>query len=443
MRKTIEVGEGNVKVRIYTVRQVKKGRQYALYFVQDYSTGKRKQWTYADLAKAKEKAGEIAHAIACGLQRTSWIGQAEKLEITNALEALKPTGLKILPACQLFAEAVKVLGAHDQLLSACRYWADRRPDKPFTPKKAAEARKEFLARRKASLSERRFRTLTSTLSTFISEFGNRLLHEITTVEISDFVCGKSWAPKTRNGFLSDVSLLYRDAQMRGWVPEDLNPVKTVVRQVVKGSTIHVFEPREIRQILASLDAELVPFFSLWAFSGVRKEEISRLSWQQVNRGIETGSIYLEVAQAKTRQARCVPVMDNLKLWLQRFSKLSGPILPEKWHGIERLDELSRYISRRSGIVWRENAPRHSFGTYYFKVCKDPGLVVQSMGNSLEKFQRHYWNRSASITEEAAKEYFGIAPPQLENVIVLPGPASESASVPAEVSNVPSSATVPH
>ena len=116
------------------------------------------------------------------------------------------------------------------------------------------------------------------------------------------------------------------------------------------------------------------------------------------------------------------MQDNLKLWLRtwllRNSRVSGQVLPASWIGIQRLDELPRFISRNCGVVWRDNAPRHSYASYFFRLCKDAGTVVKSMGTSLDKFEKHYWCKAESITDEAAREWFGIVPPGTENVLPM-------------------------
>jgi hypothetical protein len=86
--------------------------------------------------------------------------------------------------------------------------------------------------------------------------------------------------------------------------------------------------------------------------------------------------------------------------------------------MQALDDITKYISRKTGIVWRDNGPRHSFGTYHFKKFKDAGATVAAMGNSLAKFQRHYWNRSNTITEDVAREWFSILPDGAEKVVPL-------------------------
>src|SRR5439155_11196376 len=101
---------------------------YITYAVPDYSCGgKRRLHSFSDLAKAKEKAGSIADAILAGDPGTLKFDDL-RLEIRRSLEALEPTGLNLLPAAQLVAAAAKILGGHEDLLTACTHWVQHRPD---------------------------------------------------------------------------------------------------------------------------------------------------------------------------------------------------------------------------------------------------------------------------------------------------------------------------
>jgi len=399
--------------------QRKKNSVYKSYSVPDYSSRKRKLWTFADLSEAKEKATEIAEATQYGKSEILNWEEGLRAEIRKSLDAVKPTGLSILPACQLFSQAVQMLGGKsDELLAACQHYVLHRPGKPFTPKLAKDAAREFLATKKLKISARRLRALSSCVNRFAEEFKVKALHEIDQTELKDYVDLHVWAPKTHNDFLGAVSLLYKEAEFRNWVPAGYNPAKNIERRKVIIPSALVFEPHEAKTILNRIDAELVPMLALWFFGGIRKEEISRMNWQQVNSGLKTGWIFIEAKQTKTGVDRSVPVSENLKQWLLKHQKSDGYITPDHWRPMAKLDELPNYVARKTGVVWKGNAPRHSFGTYYLKICKDPGEVVKAMGNSLHEFEKHYWCKAKSITEETAKAWFDIRPNDAEPVPVV-------------------------
>jgi len=116
-----------------------------------------------------------------------------------------------------------------------------------------------------------------------------------------------------------------------------------------------------------------------------------MTWTQINRALVTGFIELQAADTKTgRRSNCSGT-DNLRAWLIQYRREAGSILPAYWlsqskSGAFRLAEITRYISRTTGVVWKDNAPRHSYGTYLFKLKKDPGLVTAAMGTSWKSFR---------------------------------------------------------
>src|SRR5436190_9077496 len=86
MGNMIQVKRGNVVVKVYKRRRVKKGREYVEYIVSDYSCGRRKLWTFRELADAKGKAAVTAEAIQKGqVDATRW-ETGLRLELRKALE---------------------------------------------------------------------------------------------------------------------------------------------------------------------------------------------------------------------------------------------------------------------------------------------------------------------------------------------------------------------
>jgi hypothetical protein len=64
MSKTIEVRCKGIAVNIFTAHT----GNYTYYQVPEYSSGKRKLWSFSDLDKAKAKAFEIAGATGSGVR---------------------------------------------------------------------------------------------------------------------------------------------------------------------------------------------------------------------------------------------------------------------------------------------------------------------------------------------------------------------------------------
>ena len=60
----------------------------------------------------------------------------------------------------------------------------------------------------------------------------------------------------------------------------------------------------------------------------------------------------------------------------------------------------------SGVKWKRNGLRHSFGSYRMEQTKNEGLVALEMGNSPKVVKDHYFE---IVDERAAREYWSIKP----------------------------------
>ncbi len=73
------------------------------------------------------------------------------------------------------------------------------------------------------------------------------------------------------------------------------------------------------------------------------------------------------------------------------------------------------VSARSGVKWKRNALRHSFGSYRLEQTKNAGQVALEMGNSAKIVMDHYHE---IVDAKTAREYWSIKPiPRTDRKIV--------------------------
>ena len=224
----------------------------------------------------------------------------------------------------------------------------------------------------------------------------------------------------------------------------MNPANSeaIPREHLRGSSVNILMPDDARKILHAVDESLRPFLALWMFAGARKEEAARLTWEQVGEGLASGMVNLRADQAKTGQERSLPITTNLRLWLMRYRKPSGSVLPPDWQGdtekrrMRRLDDLARFIKCRTKGAWVPNGPRHSFGTFHLKLHGDPSATVKAMGTSLAKLDKYYASRSETVTREAAADWFAIVPAESADIIPMPMPEIPAQSAVAQAAELP-------
>ena len=84
------------------------------------------------------------------------------------------------------------------------------------------------------------------------------------------------------------------------------------------------KPIYTAKLMNGVRNDLKPALSLWAFGGVRKEELSRLTWEEeIKPGLASGFIHIAASKAKTGTSRNVPVNSTLRSWLSAQNRISG------------------------------------------------------------------------------------------------------------------------
>jgi uncharacterized protein YyaL (SSP411 family) len=263
-----------VNVSVRRVTSIKGNIRYKAWEVLDYSSGRRVRHQCRTLELAKAKAREIAEALAKGKQAVlGW----DTLTIAAVRQAL-------------------ALLSADEIVPACQAWRAEHSASQLVPQRVAAAIVEFMQRRDGTISDRRLRTDRAYIGAFRQKFGTRWLHEIRTLEIKDWAAAKSWGAVTRNDVLQLLRTFYKDAIERGHACVNAADIK---REKIGGSDIKIFTPDEAQRILSAVEDRLKAFSALQFFSGIRKEDLSRLTVEQVRAGMLSGSIFLEASLTKT------------------------------------------------------------------------------------------------------------------------------------------------
>jgi integrase len=139
---------------------------------------------------------------------------------------------------------------------------------------------------------------------------------------------------------------------------------------------------------------MLPAVAIQLFAGLRRSEIQRLDWSEVD--FEGRSIIVSARKAKTRQRWVITIRENLSSWLRPYVRTAGPVAPTIGFR-ERFDDLIEPFR-----PWPSNALRHSFGSYLFGLTKNENLVAAEMGNSPGIVFKHY---RALVSNKAAKQFW--------------------------------------
>src|SRR5262249_33645326 len=146
--------------------------------------------------------------------------------------------------------------------------------------------------------------------------------------------------------------------------------------------------------------EVLPYIAIGAFAGLRRAELERLDWQEVD--LQSGLIEVTARKAKSARRRFVRIQPNLAKWLRPYARLSGLVTPPDYRALLEAARAAAKIEQ-----WPANALRHSFASYHLAKFNDAAALALELGhtNSNLVFQ-HY---RQLVKPRQAERYWKIAP----------------------------------
>jgi hypothetical protein len=426
MKTKIEIKHKGVSVWVTRATVTKGGAKYEEFTVRDYTSGKLVRHVRSNVEEAREKARDVAEALATGQrsEREVIVNDDLRADVRRAIDLVKPLGIDLYAATRKFCDAVRVLdGKADGLMAAVTYWKSNGPKTPFTPKDLGHVVDEFMARKGSKLSEKRKRTLRQRLHDLAVALLPIKVHEVTPVKLEDYMNSRPWCDLTWNVSLGDFRMFFQDAVKRGHAPADPTSGMTRRRGASRNRSIGTLTPGMVKRMLATMAPDLRVPFALWCFAGLRKEELARLTWDTLRTSLSTGYICISAEVGIKTGARDVPLESNLREWivwrLNSNPNASGYVLPDRCRARAAVENLGRAFCQAAKVRWVPNGARHSYITYRLRRDKSVADVASAAGNSLEMIEKHYFNKSPEITEALAAEYFGIVPAGVaENLVGL-------------------------
>jgi integrase len=271
---------------------------------------------------------------------------------------------------------------------------------------ATELVDEFLKVKEADGAGKRYLDdLRSRLQQFSDSFDGKPVAEMTAPQIDEWLrslsnrgTGKRLSPVTRNNFRRVLCTAFNFALGHGYCVG--NPAVQTAKAKQIESPVGILTVDQTAGLLENAAPELVPYIAIGAFAGLRRAELERLDWQEVD--LQAGLIEVTASKAKSARRRFVKIQPNLAKWLQPHAQLSGNVTP-LGYGV-----LFRNARDAAGIeLWPQNALRHGFASYHLAHFNNAALVALELGhtNSNLVFQ-HY---RQLVKPKQAERYWKIAP----------------------------------
>jgi integrase len=263
--------------------------------------------------------------------------------------------------------------------------------------------------------------LRNSLAPFVEEFPR--LDRVIEIDVARYLSSLKVGPRRRDNILCAIIQLSRFARRRNYLPEDRRSAAEKVQMIRPGHDVTTWTPAEAKLLLEHVSPRWLPCLALGLFAGLRSSEILRLDWgafkfdlqDHEDRPAPVIAVNRKVAR-KTRLSRLVPIQPNLVTWLQPYRDRVGPLYPGNFKTNEnaRCLEAAR-LRRATGLPRKDNALRHSFGSYRLAVIRDYTLVAGEMGNSPRMIRESYNDPKPKGEGEA---YFRLSRPDFAKVIPM-------------------------
>jgi integrase len=240
--------------------------------------------------------------------------------------------------------------------------------------------------------------LRNRLGHFQRVFGSRTVATITHRDCDDWLRALRQAPRSRNNYRRVLSVLFAYSVSRGFCGE--NPIAKTAKARVADKPVEVLTPAQMRRLLESATPDVLPYFAIAGFAGLRAAELGRLDWSEIH--LDRNFIEVSAAKSKTASRRLVTIQPNLKSWLAPLARKNGPILPPN----PRVKIEA--VRKRAGIVeWPQNGLRHSFASYHLAHFQDaPALALQLGHTTTGMLFAHY---REVVRPDAATSYWRLEP----------------------------------
>jgi integrase len=163
--------------------------------------------------------------------------------------------------------------------------------------------------------------------------------------------------------------------------------------------------------LENASPEILPYIAIGLFGGLRRAEIERLDWSEID--FDSGHIEVTAEKSKSKIAnRFITMQSNLREWLLPFRKLKGNLTPQ-----ENFRQLFDDARVAAGIAdWPDNALRHSFASYHVVHFKDAKSLALEMGHSDSGMLFNHYR--ALVKPKEAERYWNIRPETSAKVVPL-------------------------
>jgi integrase len=401
----VERGPTGLKgtAKIYCSPVISKGKRYPSYVVTYYNLRERRKERFNDYWTAYGAAEEKATQLSNGEVAAVGLKSSDQRLYASALQILEPLDISLESALREYVESKEILGK-TSLLEAARFHARH----ASTITKKGTLREILDAMLTALEADHRsayhIRDIRRQVGQFVDAFMPTPIEEITTSNINEWLRKLKMGTRSRDNYRNSVHNFFRYARSEGYLLKDRPTAADETKKVDEGGKENeVFTPDEMKSILTGIPERIIPTLVIKAFSGVRTEEMSFLTWEDIK--WDQNVIIPKKQKTKTKGRRVIPLTPNLKVWLEPYRGEKGRIAA-RWKNAETMAKGWTNWIKKTAVPYKKNAMRNSYISYRVAETSDITGVAMECGTSAAVIQEDYLEL---VTKEAASLWFSIVP----------------------------------
>lgn len=237
----------------------------------------------------------------------------------------------------------------------------------------------------------------------VSGLGERPVRAISPGECAAMLERVYPTPSQRRKARAILSGVFSTMRKRGFCGD--NPVAGVDAPVVREQEILPLSLEKVNTLVETAKQEkhraCLPALGLMLFAGVRPEEVTRLTWGDIDQ--EEEEITIPARHSKTGGGRHIAICAPLGRLLAQPADAYTPetrICPRGWK--RRWQQLRR----AAGFAkWVPDTLRHTYASYYIKHYHDPGTLQLYMGHRDQSLLRTRYVNLCGISRQQAGAFW--------------------------------------
>jgi integrase len=401
--------KGN-SVAIYWTPSKKNGIEYPGHTLAYTEAGKRKRKFVTAIEQARTEARNIARQLSEGTGHIHSLTPDQVSDFHAADKILRQhPGRSLAAVVAEWAAANAALGG-GSIVAACEAQAKANiRQSGFTPTLVADVYDKFLAGLERDGASVRYIEDCKSRMGQIKDTFRGFIHAVEKTDLENWINAKKISIKTRKNYRTAAVTLWSFAKAEGYLPRDkqteaeLLPNRKRTKAAKLSAEIGVYEPADLRKILAHAPAHLLPVFAIGAFAGLRSAELHRLTWDN----IRPSFIQVDADDSKNAVKRHAPVPIALKEWLAGVKR--GEADQRLCARFSRETGLARAMTkaiRDAGVKPVHNGLRHTFCSARVAETDDVKKTSREAGNTVTVILKHYIK---VMTKAKAAAWFNVRP----------------------------------